>query len=305
GSTTLSGTGKVTLSNNAGNAVISNGVAATLTNAGDTISGAGTIGDSYLTLFNQGTINANQTKALVINTGGNTITNSRTLEATSTGGLDIDSDVSNSRTIEALGSNTHVVIDSVITNTATGVILASGSGAQVDLDGATILGGTLETSGTNAFIETVSGSTNVLDGGTISSGSTVEINNGTTLALDDTITNFGTLLVNGGTLNINGVVNGGLVEIEGKGKVTIAQANSENVTFQAKSTGELVLDSTSYAGKISGFGAQTSQSIDLSDIDFAAGARIVSYVPNSKNTGGVLTVTDGTNTMQLQMAGTY
>jgi hypothetical protein len=183
--------------------------------------------------------------------------------------------------------------------------VASGSGAQVDLDGATISGGTLETSGSNAMIETVSGSADVLEGGTISSGSTVEINSGSTLTLSGTVANSGTLLANGGTLNIDGVVNGGLVEIEGKGEVTIAQASSENVTFQAKSTGELVLDSTSYTGQISGFGANTSQSIDLADIDFAAGAKIVSYVANRKKTGGVLTITAGTNTVQLQLVGTY
>ena len=257
GSATLSGTGKVTLSNNAGNAVISNGAAATLTNVGNTISGAGTIGDSNLTLVNQGTINANQSKALVINTGGNAITNSGTLEATSSGGLDIESNVSNSKTIEALGTNAKVVIESVITDAATGLIVASGSGAQVDLDGATISGGTLQTSGSNALIETVSGSADVLDGVTISSGSTVEINSGTTLTLGGTVTNSGTLLVNGGTLNIDGVVTGGTAEIGGIGSVVIAQASSENVAFLAGSTGKLVLDqATSYTGKISGFGAK-------------------------------------------------
>ena len=294
----------MTLSNNAGNAVISNGAAAILTNVGNTISGAGTIGDSYLTLVNQGTINANQTKALVINTGGNTITNSGTLEATSSGGLDIESNVSNSKTIEALGTNAKVVIESVITNAATGLILASGSGAQVDLDGATISGGTLQTSGSNAMIETVSGSADWLDGGTISSGSTVEINSGTTLTIGGTVNNSGTLLVNGGTLNIDGVVTGGKAEIGGIGSVVIAQASSENVAFLAGSTGKLVLDqATSYTGEVSGFGANTSQSIDLTDLDFAAGVE-VSYVPNSGNTAGVLTVTDGTNTAHLQLEGT-
>ena len=59
GAATLTGAGKVTLSNNAGNVISSNGAAATLTNVNNTISGAGTIGDSHLTLNNQGTINAN------------------------------------------------------------------------------------------------------------------------------------------------------------------------------------------------------------------------------------------------------
>ena len=305
GNATLSGNGKVTHSNNSGNAIVSNGAAATLTNVNNTISGAGTIGDSHLTLINQGTVNANDSVALIINTGSNTITNSGTLEATSTGGLDIDSNVSNSTTIEALGTNAKVMIESVITNAATGVILASGSGAQVDLDGATISGGTLETSGSNAFIETVSGGADVLNGVTISSSSTVEINSGTTLTLGGTVNNLGTILVNsGGSLDIDGAVTGGTTEISGTGKVVIALASSENVTFLAKSTGELVLDSTSYTGQISGFGANTTQSIDLADINFA-GAKIVSYVANSKNTGGVLTITSGTNTVQLDLVGTY
>ena len=150
--------------------------AATLTNVDNTISGAGTIGDSNLTLINQGTINANASLALVLNTGSNAIINSGTLEASSSGGLDIEGNVTNSKTIEALGTNAKVVIQGVITDAATGLILASGSGAQVDLDNATIVGGKLQTSGSTAFIETVRGSTNMLEGGTISSGSTIEIN---------------------------------------------------------------------------------------------------------------------------------
>ena len=304
GTATLTGAGKVTLSNNAGNEVASNGASATLTNANNTISGAGTIGDSHLTLINQGTIDANDSLALVVDTGTNTITNSGTLEATSSGGLDIDSNVSNSKTIEALGTNAKVVIEGTISNTTTGFVLASGSGAQVDLDNATISGGTLETSGSNAFIETVSGSTDALDGGTIRSGSTVEINSGTTLALGGTVTNSGTLLVNGGTLNVNGTLTGGTTEISGAGKVVIASASSENVDFLAKSTGQLVLDqATSYTGEISGFG--TTQSIDLTDIDFAAGVTI-SYASNGRrNTSGVLTITEGTNTVSLELEGTY
>ena len=89
--------------------------------------------------------------------------------------------------------------------------------------------------------------------------------------------------------------------------VTIAQASTESIAFLPSSSGQLVLDeATSYAGQISGFGANTSQFIDLTDLNFAAGAQIVSYVPNnSGNTSGVLTVTDGTNTAQLQLDGTY
>ena len=307
GNATLTGAGKVTFSNNAGNAIASNCASASLTNVNNTISGAGTIGDSYLTLVNQGTINANnKSLALVINTGSNTITNSGTLEGSSTGGLDIESDVSNSKTIEALGTNAKVVIEGAITNMATGLILASGSGANVDLEGATVSGGTLKTSGKNAVIETVGGSANELDGGTISSGSTVEINVGTTLTLTGTVINSGALLVNGGTLDVDGILTGGTVNIGGAGKTEITQASSENVAFLANSIGQLLLDQpTSYTGQISGFGANTSQSIDLSNLDFAAGVQVSYAANNGANTSGVLTVTDGTNTDQLNLTGTY
>ena len=144
----------------------------------------------------------------------------------------------------------------------------------------------------------------MLSNETIDSSSTVEINAGSTLTLGGTITNNGILLVNGGALNVAGTLNGGTTEISGSGDATIERASSESVAFLSNSTGQLVLDQApSYTGKISGFG--TTQSIDLTDINFAAGVRI-SYASSSrKNTSGVLTVTDGTNKTSLQLQGTY
>ena len=304
GSATLTGSGRVTLSNNTGNQIGSNGTSATLTNANNTIAGAGKIGDNDLTLVNEGVIDANQTTALIIDTGGNQIANSGTFEATSSGGLDIESNVSNSKTIEANGTNAKVVIDGSVTNSTTGLILASGSGAQVDLDNTTISGGTLRTSGSNAFIETVGNSTDALDGGTISAGSTIEINAGTILAVNGTVANSGTLLVNGGILDVSGVLTGGATEIGGAGEVVVAQSSSEGVDFLSKSTGQLVLDlASSYTGDIAGFA--TTQSIDLTDIDFAAGVTISYASSNKRNTGGVLTISEGANTVRLDLEGSY
>jgi hypothetical protein len=53
GSVTLVKGGAVTLGDNAGNAILSNGSTASLTNVRNTISGAGTIGDSHLSIINQ------------------------------------------------------------------------------------------------------------------------------------------------------------------------------------------------------------------------------------------------------------
>ena len=134
---------------------------------------------------------------------------------------------------------------------------------------------------------------------------TVSIASGATLEIDGVFNNTGTILVNGGTLNVDGNISGGTTEIGGAGEMVIAQVSNENVAFLASSTGQLVLDnSTSYTGEISGFGANTSQSIDLSDLNFTAGIQM-NYVPNSGNTGGVLTLTDGTNTANLELEGGY
>ena len=71
-----------------------------------------------------------------------------------------------------------MTIDNTISNAASGTIPASGSGAQVQLDNATILGGKLQTSGSKAVIDALGGITDVFSGGTVTSGSLVEINDG-------------------------------------------------------------------------------------------------------------------------------
>ena len=87
------GPGVVTLTDSYNNFIDSNGSAAELINADNTISGAGTIGDASLTLDNEtyGAIDANGTNPLILDTGAHTITNAGTLEATNGGTLDIDS----------------------------------------------------------------------------------------------------------------------------------------------------------------------------------------------------------------------
>jgi hypothetical protein len=77
---TLSG-GTVTLSNNPNNYIFGAANTDTLTNQ-ETISGAGQIGHGEMTLVNTGTINANQSSGIIIQTSGN-FTNSGTLQVSS------------------------------------------------------------------------------------------------------------------------------------------------------------------------------------------------------------------------------
>ena len=86
GDITLSGGGKLTMSNNVNNFIISVGAGLALLNNEETISGAGQIGapalgTGPLTLVNSGTINANASAGMTIEAGGG-VTNTGTIEAT-------------------------------------------------------------------------------------------------------------------------------------------------------------------------------------------------------------------------------
>jgi fibronectin-binding autotransporter adhesin len=204
GSTTLSGTGTVTMGNNVNNIITGGG---TLTN-GETIQGAGTFGNGDLTLINNGIINANQSTALNINPNGGT-TNNGTMEATAGG------------TLELSGST--------IAN-GSGLIEATGTSSTVQLNDVSITGGTL-TSSSGGVIESVNTwntTTPTLTGLTISSGTTLDIPNNNGL-------NFGAgTITNNGAINLQGVGNNtelviaGSTTLSGTGTVTMGN-NANNI----------------------------------------------------------------------------
>jgi large repetitive protein len=94
-----------------------------LTNVDNTISGAGRLGAGELNLVNGGTINANGTSALVIDTGSNTVTNNGVLEATGTGGLIVNSAVANSGSL--LADNANLTLNGDVTGSGTATISGS------------------------------------------------------------------------------------------------------------------------------------------------------------------------------------
>ncbi len=82
----------------------------------------------------------------------------------------------------------------------------------------------------------------------------------------------------------------------------LAPGTSENVTF-AGSTGMLKLnDSQHFDGQISGFGGQDT--LDLADIAFSSQLTL-GYGANNDNSGGTLTVNDGTHLANLALLGSY
>jgi hypothetical protein len=100
----------------------------------NTISGAGQIGQGQLTLANQGTILADGTQALVIDTGASTVVNTGTLEATGAGGLTIASSLRNDGTLWANGGDITVAGQS----SGSGIAVVNGL-ATLDLEQASSL----------------------------------------------------------------------------------------------------------------------------------------------------------------------
>jgi hypothetical protein len=116
------------------------------------------------------------------------------------------------------------------------------------------------------------------------------------------VNNSGVLEAAKGTLIVNGVVTGaGKLMIENGGTADFASAFTENVTF-AVGGGTLELASSQgYSGTITGF-ANTGAKLDLADIDYGAGTK-ATY--SGTTSAGVLTVTDGTHTAKIHLAGNF
>jgi hypothetical protein len=216
GHVTLMGGGRVILSNNSANRILAyNNPSFTLTNFNNTISGAGQLGVNYMAFENSGTVNANQSTPLTLyaNNVGGYATNTRLLEATSTGGLDI---------------HATTVIN-------TGGTLFAGAGSHVDLSsGSNVQGGTLSTAGTG-IIQSLSNDSATLDGVTFSPiivapNSKVQINENSTLNITGSIINKGTIFLKQVSPNANYTdlrITYSTVTLSGGGKVTMTD-NSRN-----------------------------------------------------------------------------
>ena len=162
----LQGGGQVVLSDDAHNVIFGGAANATLINHDNTISGAGQLGGGQMTLVNEGTIVANGSNALVIDTGSNTVLNSGTLEATGSGGLAVHSNLAN--TTGLLWANDGGLrLSGNVDGTGSGYALISGHGliefgaaSTEDVSFAVGLGdgdGTLKLGASASFSGTVSG----------------------------------------------------------------------------------------------------------------------------------------------------
>jgi hypothetical protein len=217
-------------------------------------------------------------------------------------------------------------IDSYMDVDAAGVTLEGGGTISLDESGSFIFSNAASAELTNVN-NTISGEGFIGDNGSnaltlinkgvidgngsdaliIDTGSNAVTNTGTLetvgtlseLYIASSVTNSGKLIANGGDLVAAGVVTGGSATIESTGTVEFGAASNVGTSFASTSIGELILDDAAqYTGTISGFGANTTQSIDLPNVQFASATESYS--------GGTLTVKDTSGDIaHLKFSGSY
>jgi hypothetical protein len=228
GNVTLNGTGTLTMSNNGNNYIFGNsGLGTEVLTNNINISGAGNIGNGETIINNTalGTINANQPGGtLVINPTPSSaagVTNTGTMEATAGGTLQLD----NGTYINAVGSTQ-------------GVILANGGTVNLQA-GSTIVGGTLKSE--NGGVIQNTGSSATLNGSTttgsvtLATGTSLAVLNNTTLAIQGSIVNNGTLTLNsvGNTTALQ--ITSASATLSGTGNITMSN-NTNNYIYGAAAT---------------------------------------------------------------------
>ncbi len=243
GNGSSTGPGQVVLSDFSKNSIVSDGSMAVLTNVDNTISGAGTIGDTadaLFTLVNEqyGVIDANgTTHALVIDNDSpatnnfalNEIVNAGLIDATGTGGLTNENTTIDNSTFDP---STGTGVDGHIE-----VLPSSVAGSHIDLDNATILQGFVSIAA-GAKMDTVGGSANEIEtaNGPTHNTSVATIVNAGKLAVGDNRTlNLASpgAIDNAGTIELNSTgdktafyIDQGFARINGSGKIDLSDGTA-------------------------------------------------------------------------------
>ncbi|PBJ01930.1 S-layer family protein [Pseudomonas sp. ACN5] len=217
---TLTGGGQVLLSDNAQNVIFGGSADTVLTNADNTISGAGQLGAGQMMLVNSGLILAGGVNALVIDTGSSAVTNTGVLQASGSGGLVIESALVNSGSLWANDGNITIHGDAQGAGSATisgSAMLEFGAASDQHVTFDSGAAGTLKLDVSTAFSGSVSGfaAGDKLDFGDIAFGADTQI----TYAANDTGT--------GGLLMVSDGAHAAQIALNGQYAAAGLQANAE------------------------------------------------------------------------------
>ena len=233
-----------------------------------------------------------------------TVNNSGTIELTSMSGQTILQVLANGLTLEGGGhvdlsdGNGNIIVGTTPDATLTNVDNTISGAGQLGEGKLTLRNeGTIIASGGNAL--------------TIDTGATAVVNSGTLgatgsggLVIHSDIANSGLLWANGGNITIDGNVSGtGSALIDGVATFEMGGAFGENVTLDAGANATLKIDhAAEFSGGVAGFDG--NDVLDLADLTFGSNTTL-GYAANSNNTGGTLTVSDGTHTANIALLGQY
>jgi probable HAF family extracellular repeat protein len=292
----------------------------TATNQSGAVTNAGTIAvDSAATLaIDQGLIKNTGTVAVsgtlnfgsypslgnVTLQGGGNVTLSGTNASINSNGTNATL-TNTDNTISGVG---YLSLGGMLINQSSGIIDANGSGSPggnniLSLSVATLNNaGTIESTGYGNLFIYVNQAGNLNNSGTIEATSDV----GTYSTITGPVVNTGNIEVLGAAnLTINGAVAGTGNETINDGALTLVAGVSagQQLTFSGSSGALTLEDASDFAGTVAGFAL--GNSIDLTTIKFSSSSFNLTYTPNQNNTGGVLSVTDGTNSAAINILGSY
>lgn len=269
---TLAGTGTLTLSDNSQNFIQGQTSGTEQFTNQSTIQGPqGNVGAGFLTIINQGTIDATLgSGSLIIQPGSGGLTNSASIEVTGGGSL--------------------ILNGGTFTNTGAGTILATGTNSVVSLEnGVAINGGTLTTS-SGGLIQVPGTHTANLTNVNLTNSGTYAIQNNATTVLSGTFTNSGTTQLNSGGNGTNLEISGS-VNLTGGGTVTLSNS-SQNFIFGT--AGANVLTNTN--NTIQGSGNVGSNQMALNNqsvIDANQSTPLNIQTSNGTTNSGTLEATNG------------
>jgi hypothetical protein len=256
---TLTGGGTITLSDNSANRIYGASGSDVLDNVNNTIVGAGEIGVGQLTLTNAGTIDASGGNALVLATSGAAAINTGLMEATGSGGL---------------------VIQTAVSNKGGTILAASGN---VYLQGGTVSGGTLNSA--TGVINVQGGNAGALAGTTsaVTNLGEVSVSNQGTLYISGAIINDGSIALQSTNQNTDLVVNSSTATLTGGGTISLTD-NGGNRIYGASGTDVLdnVNDTIVGAGQL---GAGELTLTNVGTIDASGGNALILNTVATSNTG--------------------
>jgi hypothetical protein len=129
----------------------------------------------------------------------------------------------------------------------------------------------------------------------------IESFSGGSITLAGAVVNNGLLVAHGGVITAIGGVSGVGAAIIAGGTLDTTAAFAETVTFSGGGVLELGQSQT-YSGVVSGFSKTGATAFDLLDVGFVSASEATFA---GTKTGGVLTVSDGTHTAHISLAGNY